>query len=73
MISLHGHIKNQIEERISQCQAAASKIMKSPANEYLIFYRAGLNYILMYKMPTKNTQSPPTEGCISSSAPPPNL
>jgi hypothetical protein len=47
--------------------------MKGPANEHLIFYRAGLNYILMYKMSTKNTQNPPTEGCTSSSAPPPNL
>ncbi len=47
--------------------------MKGPANGDLIFFRAGLNNILMYKLPTENTERPPTEGRIPTSSPPRNL
>ncbi len=44
--------------------------MSDPASGQFIFYRAGLTYILVDKMPTEETQGPPTEGPISSSTPP---
>ncbi len=63
-------MKGKIEERIGQSHASASEVMKEPASGQFIFYRAGLTYILVDKMPTEKTQDPPTEGPISSSTPP---
>ena len=66
----HGDIKDEKKERVRQCHNTAGKIMKGPAYGDFVFYRAGLNNILMYKFPTEDTECPPTEGPIPTSPPP---
>ncbi len=70
MVFWQGYIKGKIEERIGQSHASASEVMKDPASGQFISCRVGLNYVLMYEMPTEETQDPPTEGPISPSTPP---